>query len=543
MKIAIAQINTTVGDFPGNLEKIRSSYARAVSQGAELVVFPELALCGYPPQDLLDRPEFVRSNQAALQELQRSARKAGMIVGYVEANPSRLGKVVFNAAALLHRGKVAARRYKTLLPTYDVFDEGRFFEPAPDNKPIPFLGKYLGLSICEDAWNDPPFWKRRLYPVDPVQRLARAGADLLVNIAASPFERGKAPLRHQLMRRHVLRHRIPMVSCALVGANDELVFDGNSFCMDASGRLLRQARSFEEDLILADPFSGVPESRRAPLDEVEEIYRALVLGIRDYARKCGFHEAILGLSGGIDSAVVAVLAADALGAGNVTGVTMPSRYSSEGSKTDSIALARNLGIRFIQIPIHKLHDTALDSLHETFRGTDPGVAGQNIQARMRGLLLMALSNKTGALLLATGNKSEMSVGYCTLYGDMNGGLAVIGDVLKTTVYALARWINRDGERIPLASIDKPPSAELKPNQKDQDDLPPYDVLDDILKAYVEDGKDAAWLTRRGHSADLVKRILNAVDTNEYKRRQAPPVLRVSPKAFGIGRRMPMARGK
>lgn len=551
MKVALAQIDTTPGDLRGNREKMHAFYRRACGLGAGLVVFPELSLPGYPPKDLLDQPDFIRAGLRELKALARAVGSAGLVAGYVEPNLSSRGKPFYNSAGLFHRGKLLSRRRKTLIPTYDVFDEGRYFEPAASNTPVPFQGLKLGLTVCEDAWNDRGFWPRPLYGPDPLRALAKAGADLLVNIAASPYHQGKAALRRRMLERHALRGGVPLLYCALVGGNDELVFDGGSMAVDARGRLAARARSFEEDLVLWDSLAKTPSLRPESLGAAEEVYRALVLGLRDYAAKCGFKKALLGLSGGIDSALVCALAADALGPGQVLGVAMPSMYSSQGSIEDARALAENLGVRLLTIPIHDLHQAARASLSAGLgpeaagagpsRG--PDLAEQNLQARMRGVILMALSNKTGALLLATGNKSELSVGYCTLYGDMNGGLALIGDVPKTMVYELARFINRDGERIPRASLEKPPSAELKPGQKDQDDLPPYEALDDILRAYVEEGLGAAAIARRGHPPALVSSILERMDASEYKRRQAPPVIKITAKAFGPGRRMPIARGK
>ncbi len=549
MKVALAQIDATPGDLRGNREKILSFYRRARGLGADLAVFPELSLPGYPPKDLLEQDDFIRAGLRELKVLARSAGRVGLVAGYVEPNSSGRGKPFYNAAALLHRGKIAARRYKTLIPTYDVFDEGRYFEPAPSNAPILFQGMKLGLSVCEDAWNDGGFWPRPLYGLDPMRALVKGGAELLINIAASPYHRGKASLRRRMLARHASRNRVPLLYCALVGGNDELVFDGASMALDARGRLAARARSFEEDLVLWDSAAAVAPVRPEALGGIEEVYLALVLGLRDYARKCGFKKALVGLSGGIDSALVCALAADALGAGQVLGVSMPSMYSSPGSVSDARALARNLGVHLLSIPISRMHLAAKRALREglgeglSAGARAPDITDQNLQARMRGVVLMGLSNKTGALLLATGNKSELSVGYCTLYGDMNGGLALIGDVPKTLVYDLARFVNREGERIPRASLEKAPSAELKPGQKDQDDLPSYEELDDILRGYVEEGLGAKAIARRGHAAGLVSSLLDRIDAAEHKRRQAPPVIKITAKAFGPGRRMPIARGK
>lgn len=540
MKIALAQINATVGDIRGNVERILGAYRRALAAGAELVLFPEQAVGGYPPRDLLEQPDFVRANLAALKRLARAAGDRGMVVGYVDVNRARVGKRFFNAAALLWRGRTAARRFKTLLPTYDVFDEGRYFEPARENPAFLYRGVRLGLTICEDAWNDEHFWPRRLYAADPVARQAREGARILLNIAASPYERGKVAFRRRMLASHARRARRPVLYGAMVGGNDELIFDGNSFALDGRGRLLAKARGFAEDLVVVDTAARGAAAPAPEPPEIAQIHDALVLGVADYLRKCGFSEALVGLSGGIDSAVVCALAARALGPGRVTGVALPSPYSSAGSLRDAAALARNLGVRFKRIPIAGAYRAMLSALGPGFGRGRPGLPEQNLQARVRGNLLMALSNKTGALLLSTGNKSELSVGYCTLYGDMSGGLAVIADLPKTTVYELARWINREGELIPRASIAKAPSAELAPGQKDRDDLPSYRVLDAVMRAYVEEGLDARAIVRRGFNPAVVADILRRIDSNEYKRRQAPPVLRLSRKAFGVGRRMPIA---
>ena len=542
MKVALAQINTTVGDIAGNLEQIRAFYRRACDQGAEIVLFPELAITGYPPWDLLEQRDFVAANLRALESLAGDAQRAAIVVGFVDENRAPYGKPLFNAAALLADGKVVARRYKTLLPTYDVFDEGRYFEAAGGNDPVTWKGRNLGITICEDAWNDADFWPRRLYPVDPVERLVEGGADLLLNASSSPFNRGKGALRLKMLRSHARKHKKPFAYCNLVGGNDELIFDGNSLVLDAQGTVLARGSAFTESLVVVDLDGPAAPLAPAEPEEISEIHQALVLGLRDYARKTGFTDALVGLSGGIDSAVVAALAAEALGAARVTGVSMPSMHSSPGSVTDAQQLARSLGIRFLRVPITGVYQSTMTAIEASIGRTPPGLAEQNLQARIRGSLLMFLSNKTGALLLSTGNKSEMSVGYCTLYGDMNGGLAVIADVPKTTVYQLARFINRDNPSIPQASIDKPPSAELAPNQRDQDDLPEYDVLDRITEGYIEAGKGAATLVREGLDEALVRAILERVDRSEHKRRQAAPGLKITSKAFGIGRKMPIARG-
>lgn len=542
MKLALAQIDPVVGDIPGNVEKIRAFFRRACDQGAELVLFPELAVTGYPPWDLLEQPDFVQANLEALASLAPMAERAGLLVGFVDPNRTEHGKRLFNAAALLEGGRIAAVRHKTLLPTYDVFDEARHFEPARSNEPVPFRGRRLGVTLCEDAWNEEGFWPRRLYPVDPIERLAKAGADLLVNISSSPFSRGKVAARLGMLRSHVRRHKLPLAYCNVVGGNDELIFDGNSLMLDCKGDLVAQGSGFAESLVVADPEAGLAALAWSEPEDIEQVHDALVLGLRDYALKTGFKDALVGLSGGIDSALVAALAVRALGSGHVTGVSMPSMHSSKGSVDDAAELARNLRIKLLSVPITGVYETFLSALEPAIGPTPTGLAEQNLQARIRGTLLMFLSNKTGALLLSTGNKSELSVGYCTLYGDMSGGLSVISDVPKTTVYALSRFINREGPVIPEASLTKPPSAELAANQRDQDDLPEYDVLDRIVQGYIEEGKDAAALVRQGLPAELVFSILSRIDRSEYKRRQAAPGLKITAKAFGVGRKMPIARG-
>ncbi|MDD5629055.1 MAG: NAD+ synthase [Elusimicrobia bacterium] len=542
MRVALAQIDTTVGDIPGNLSRIRDAAARARSAGAALVVFPEQSVGGYPALDLWEDPDFLRSGEAALKDLARGAGETALLVGAAVRNPRPVGKPILNAAALLHRGQVAALRGKTLLPTYDVFDERRYFEPASANTPVRFGGLRIGVTICEDAWSRAPSESRRLYRTDPVAAQVRAGADLLVNLSASPFERGKSALRETLLRGHARRARRPLLYCNQVGGNDELVFDGHSLVLDGRGRVAARGKSFAEDLVIVDTEALPKAAAPYGLVDIAEVEAALALGIRDYMRKCGMRKAFIGLSGGIDSAVVAALAVKALGPGAVTGVSMPSLYSSPGSSADAEALARNLGIRFLSLPITETYETTLRALGKPFGEGEVGLAEQNLQARVRGSLLMALTNKEGGLVLSTGNKSELSVGYCTLYGDMCGGLAVIADVPKTTVCELARWMNRDQAVIPQSTLDKPPSAELKPDQKDQDDLPEYATLDAVVAAYIEERRSAAEIARRGFSAELVRDVIRRIDRNEYKRRQAAPCLKISSKAFGVGRRMPIARG-
>jgi len=541
MKIALAQMNPVVGDIDGNVAKIRAWTARAKRRGADLVVFPELCVTGYPPRDLVEQSRFVRQNRRALEALASRVTRPGVIVGFVDPNPIPGQKGLHNAAALLADRRVVAIRAKTLLPNYDVFDETRHFAPAMENDPIPWLGRRIGLTICEDMWHVPAVWPKSPYNRDPVSELAQKGCDLLINISSSPFHRGKTQLRRELLRDHVRRLRKPFLFVNQVGGNDEVLFDGNSFALDAGGLVFGQASGFREDLVLVDM-----EKRGGPAwredSEINQVRDALVMGVRDYARKCGFRKVVLGLSGGIDSAVTAALAVEALGRENVLGVSMPSPYSSAGSITDAKLLAKNLGIQLLSIPMTSIFSAYLRSLKTSFGRRPADVTEENLQARVRGTLLMALSNKFGMLLLTTGNKSELSMGYCTLYGDMNGGLAVISDVLKTTVYKLGRLLNARTPVIPEASFTKPPSAELRPHQTDQDSLPPYEILDAIVEAYIEDGRDVEEIAALGFDRTTVEKILGTIDRNEYKRRQAPPGLRISEKAFGMGRRMPIARG-
>jgi NAD+ synthase (glutamine-hydrolysing) len=541
MKLALAQINTTVGDLPGNEAALLDAYHRASATGAELVLFPELATTGYPPRDLLLRDGFIAGNLEVLDRLARATGDVAMVVGFVGRHDERPGRPLTNAVALLHQGRIVATRAKTLLPTYDVFDEDRYFEPAVENMPVEFRGTMLGLTICEDVWNDDDFWDEHRYRRNPAVELAAAGATLLLNCSASPWHLGKSQARRTLLSRLALKTGCPVVYCNLVGGNDELVFDGGSVAFDAGGRLLTQARRFAEDLVLVDTAAPAPPAPEEPLPE-EQLYHALTLGLRDYVRKCGFKEVLLGLSGGIDSALTAVLAVEALGAANVRGVSLPSQFSSQGSLDDARALATNLGIRYDVLPIATPFAAVKAQLQPVFAGRAEDLAEENIQARLRGVLLMAMSNKFGALLLTTGNKSELAVGYCTLYGDMCGGLAVIADVPKTMVYRIARWVNRDREIIPAASITKPPSAELRPNQTDQDSLPPYEVLDAILDAYVVELKSPAQMIAEGLPEADVRRVVRLIDFSEYKRRQAAPGLKVTSKAFGVGRRIPIAQG-
>ncbi len=544
MKIALAQINPTVGDFQGNTRKIIDFAREAAAAQADVVMFPELAVCGYPPADFLDKPSFVARTAEAVAEIAEATTtgtNTAVICGYVTAAPAGSGKHVVNSAALLRNGVVEFVQSKRLLPFYDVFDEQRYFAPA-ETQNLYALGKeQLALTICEDAWNDKLFWPSRLYSVDPVEELMRAGGSLILNISASPYYRGKRELRHRMLAAIARRHKASVVMVNQVGGNDSLVFDGASFAVGPDGEIVAQARSFEEDLVYFD--STALTGDRRPVDPSEDaaVYQALVLGTRDYVRKCGFSKVLIGLSGGVDSALVAAIAVDAVGRENVTTIGMPSQYSSEGSIHDARALAQNLDIGFTTIPIEPLFTEYTTALAPLFVGRKPDITEENIQSRIRGGLLMALSNKFNALVLTTGNKSEMSVGYCTLYGDMVGALAVIGDVVKTEVYRLCQHVNRERTVIPQPILDKPPSAELRPGQKDTDSLPPYEVLDPILQAYVERYETPEQIAA-AYQFDLatVRHVVKLVERSEYKRQQAAPVLKVTSKSFGMGRRFPIA---
>ena len=548
VKIAMCQCNPTVGDLEGNGRKIEGFAARAKAAGADLAVFSELALVGYPPRDLLIKDAFIRDELAALEALASRMGNMPAIVGFVSRN-SDDRRFLHNSAAVITAGRITAVAHKRLLPTYDVFDEERYFAPGEKSTVSVVGGARLGVTICEDGWNDADFWRarkswsgRKTYPHDPVADAVRAGADVIVNLSASPYSLGKESLRREMFAFTAAKYGRPVVFVNQVGGNDELVFDGRSFAIGADGRIAAAAKAFEEDMVLFDTEAKTRLTAGAPdMPAEEEVFRALVLGTRDYARKCGFTKGVVGLSGGVDSALVGVIAAEALGPKNVTGVLMPSMYSSPGSISDATALVRNLGMNHALVPIADVYKAFLSILSETFAGTHPDVTEENIQARVRGTILMAISNKFGGLLLSTGNKSEVSTGYCTLYGDMAGGLDVLGDVLKTSVYRIARWVNRNEEVIPQGSITKPPSAELKPNQTDQDTLPPYEVLDAILREYVEEEKGAAEIVAMGFDAEVVARTIRMVDSSEYKRKQAAPVLKVTGRAFGFGRRMPMAQ--
>lgn len=540
MKIALAQFNPTVGDFLGNSARMLEMAADAKSRAADLIIFSELCLCGYPPQDLVERPAFLERNQTALREL---AAKLPLpaIVGYVGKAQVQPGKPAANCAALLRNGEIAFRQRKMLLPTYDVFDETRYFQPAHSQSNVELAGLQLGVTICEDAWNDKDYWAQRLYERDPVTELIGQGTAILINISASPYNLDKRSLRADMLRSLARHHKVPVVYVNQVGGNDSLVFDGSSVAFDAQGNLVARAHSFEEDLVIFDTSTNTGDIRPQLTDELEAAYRALVVGTRDYVRKCGFKEVVIGLSGGIDSALVAAIATDALGASNVLGVSMPGPYSTKGALVDAAQLAQNLDIRYRVLPIDEIFAAYRRTLCDIFKGQKEDVCEENIQARVRGNLLMALSNKFGSMVLSTGNKSEYAVGYTTLYGDMAGGLAVISDVPKSMVWELARFVNRDRERIPDPSITKPPSAELRPNQTDQDTLPPYDILDRILKAYVEDLRSPDEISAHyDFPIELVRDVARMVDRSEYKRKQSPPGLKITSKAFSVGRRFPLA---
>jgi len=541
VKIALGQINPTVGDFEGNSGKI-VEFARVAQQaGAGLILFPELSVCGYPPRDWVERPSFVARNQETVEQIAGKTRGISVICGLVTPAHADTGKPVMNSAALLADGKVAFVQSKMLLPTYDVFDEMRNFAPAASQTIFPFCGKQMALTICEDAWNDTHFGTRRRYPFDPVEALIQGGGNFLLNISASPFWLGKREFRSKMLASIACTQRIPVAMVNQVGGNDSLIFDGSSVVLNPAGEVIAQGKSFAEDIIYFDSDRLTGEIHPQVEGEEASAYAALVLGTRDYVHKCGFQKVIVGLSGGIDSALTAVIAADAVGAENVFGVGMPGPYSSPGSIEDARTLAQNLGIGFTLLPIAAIFENYRETLKPVFAGCREDETEENIQSRARGTLLMALSNKFGAIVLSTGNKSELGVGYCTLYGDMVGGLAVISDVPKTLVYRLSAYVNSRRPVIPQATFDKPPSAELRPNQKDSDTLPPYDILDRILEDYVEESKSAEQIAaERGFELSLVKRVIRMVERTEYKRQQAAPGLKISEKAFGYGRRFPIA---
>ena len=535
MKIGLAQINSTVGDLTGNSRRIVEACRSLESQGADVILTPELVLTGYPPQDLLFQSDFVPMSLQALEEIHREVGSAAWIVGCVQKNSSSSGRLFFNAAAVLERGCPIRWVHKTLLPTYDVFNESRYFEPCQKPVPVEIRDTIFGITICEDIWT-PDYLPRPLYSSDPVETLCAAGATAILNLSASPFQLGKPRLREAMIKNQALRHDVPFYYCNAIGGNDELVFDGHSLAVGADGEIQTRLPGFEECTQIAS--DGLVEKESSDLDDLQ---KALVLGVRDYASKCGFQSAVLGLSGGIDSAVVACLAVEALGTNKVTGVAMPSPFTSSHSVEDALALAKNLGIDCLEIPIGESFEVFKNQMRPVFGDRPEDATEENMQARLRGLTLMSLSNKFGHLLLTTGNKSELAVGYCTLYGDMAGGLAAISDVPKTLVYKLAEHLNRNKEVIPRRTIEKPPSAELRPDQKDQDTLPPYDILDSILKLYVEENRGVGEIVAAGFDAETVCWVTRKVDFNEYKREQAAPGLKITSRAFGMGRRMPIAQ--
>jgi NAD+ synthase/NAD+ synthase (glutamine-hydrolysing) len=541
VKIALGQINPTVGDFAGNAAKIIAFAEDAKSRGAGLILFPELSVCGYPPRDLVERTSFVVHNREAAERIAAETRGIAVICGLVTPAHAETGKSAMNSAALLMDGGIKFVQSKMLLPTYDVFDEMRNFAPARSQSLLPFCGKQMALTICEDAWNDKHFWDRRLYSFDPVEALVQAGGNFVLNISASPFWAGKREFRREMLATIARNDHVPVAFVNQVGGFDSLLFDGSSMVFDRRGNVIAQGKSFEEDLVIFDSDSLTGEIHEQIEGEEASIYSGLVLGTRDYVRKCGFRQAIIGLSGGIDSALTAAIAAEAVGPENVIGVGMPGPYSSAGSIADARTLAANLGIRFEILPISDIFEGYRKVLREVFEGHPEDATEENIQSRIRGSLLMALSNKFGALVLSTGNKSELGVGYCTLYGDMVGGLAVISDVPKTMVYRLSRYVNSRKPVIPVATLEKPPSAELRPGQMDSDSLPPYDVLDAILEDYVEQAHSIEEIAREhGFEVDVVRSVVRMIERNEYKRQQAAPGIKISPKAFGYGRRFPIA---
>lgn len=542
MKVALAQLNTTVGDLNGNSKRVLEAYHRLANAGADLVVFPELVITGYPPRDLLFKSRFVPDNLEVLAKISAEVGDVPAVIGFVEPNPSEQGRPFYNAAAWCEKGKVAHVARKSLLPTYDVFDEDRYFEPATEVTCVQFRGTKIGITICEDIWTGATVDTAVRYPKNPLRDLKNAGVDLLINLSASPWHSGKDSSRRMIVHEAARAVGVPVVYVNAVGGNDELIFDGHSMVMSPEGRLLLGLKPFAEDERILDLKAGGgktdPHFER---ERMADIHDALVLGLRDYAHKCGFRKALIGLSGGIDSALTAALAVEALGPENVIGVSLPSQISSDHSREDAHQLAKNLGIIYHSLPIQAVVDAAEGSLCDIFDNLPRDVTEENIQARARGLLLMAISNKFGALLLTTGNKSEVAVGYCTLYGDMAGGLAVISDLAKTQVFSLCRWMNRENTLIPWNTIHKPPSAELRPDQKDEDSLPPYDILDAILKMYVEEGRSSREITESGYDEAVVRDVIRKVDLNEYKRKQAAPGLKITPLAFGIGRRIPIVQ--
>ena len=539
MNIGILQLNFTIGDFAKNAEKVVRSYREAVELGAEMVVAPELGLCGYPPRDLLNRADFLEGHDRGVRELAKGVGKVPLLMGGIEKSTKKEGRPLHNVAFLFEKGKVRVVARKRLLPTYDVFDEDRYFEPGEKVAPVRIGGRRVGVTICEDIWNDEDVWMERRYLADPVRELAKKGIDLLINLSASPWHQGKEKTRYRLLERVAKREKIPVVQVNAVGGNDELVFDGQSLVLSKRGKLLNMGLAFGEEVKVVD-LDG-QEKKIEWASEEEQIFRALVLGTKDYLGKCGFQEVVLGLSGGIDSALTAVIAAEALGKDKVLGVAMPSRYSSQGSLDDAESLARALGIRYEKISIEEPFAAMLRSITPAREGRSGGLTEENLQSRLRGVILMGISNDSGRLLLTTGNKSELAVGYCTLYGDMCGALAVIADVPKTLVYRISRWINREREIIPKSSIEKAPSAELRPDQKDQDSLPSYEELDRILESYVVNEGSIQGMVKKGIARPMAEEIVRKIDLSEYKRRQAAPGLKVTTKAFGVGRRIPLAQ--
>ena len=539
MKIGLLQINFTVGDFAGNADKVLLAYERAVRAGAELCVGSELGLCGYPPRDLLNRQDFLQQHDVALGALAKKIGSVPLLLGGIEKNRKKAGRPLHNSAFLLQKGKAKVVAQKSLLPTYDVFDEDRYFEPAAHAVPLRIGQNRVGITICEDIWNDEDLWPERRYRTDPVRQLCQKGIDLLINLSASPWHLGKERVRYRLLVEVAKREKIPVIQVNQVGGNDELVFDGQSMAVNRKGGLLAVGLAFAEDVKVVD-LEGKSEKPTWKGEE-EQVFRALVLGTKDYLHKCGFREVVLGLSGGIDSALTAVIAAEALGPDKVLGVALPSQFSSEGSLVDAEALAKNLGIRWAKIPIQDPFETVLRSIDPVRGGKKGGLTEENLQSRLRGLILMGISNDSGRLLLTTGNKSEMAVGYCTLYGDMCGALAVLADVPKTMVYRISKWVNRNGEVIPKSSIEKAPSAELRPDQKDQDSLPPYEELDRILESYVVNEGSIGGMVKKGISRAVAEEMVRKIDYSEYKRRQAAPGIKVTTKAFGMGRRVPLAQ--
>lgn len=541
MKIALAQINPIIGDFTHNTGKIIAAAEKAIGLSCDLIVFSELIISGYPPRDLLEKKDFIDANLIHLQTLVKSIKGIGVICGVVSKNPNKKGNPLYNSAVLFDNGKILHQAHKRLLPAYDVFDERRYFEPGKECLPFLYKGCQIGLTICEDIWNDKDVFSRRLYPADPLKKMVKEGVNLLINISASPFHVGKRKFKWDLFGSMAKKYKLPLLYSNQVGGNDSVLFDGISLAFDAQGRLAARARDFREDIIVFDTQTQKGDLHPVSETDTESILNGLIMGTRDYVRKCGFSRAVVGLSGGIDSALTAYIAVQALGKENVILIFMPSQYTLKENFEDTKNLAKNLDTKLFNVPIEGVFEKFLQGLSPLFKGVATEVTGQNIQARTRGTILMAISNKLGCLLLSTGNKSELAVGYCTLYGDMNGGLAVISDVPKTMVYRIARFINRDREVIPERIIQKPPSAELKPDQLDQDDLPPYEILDDILKLYIEDNKTAKEIIEMGLEPSIVRDIISRVHQNEYKRHQSPPGLNVTTKSFGCGRRLPIAQ--